>query len=191
MRLFLCYKYAELYPKYFPLIYTLVGTGVRIGEVLALEKDDVDFNNKSISIIKQFTKGMLIPYPKGKRNRTIIVFEDLLNVLLAHIKQLPSDCKLLFPNGANSYYNDSNIRNRVWIPLLKSIRVNKRVRVHDLRGSYIDTTLANGLSIKFAQGQAGHRKSATTLDVYAKLNNTMKNKAMEVLNDVYSKRQEM
>lgn len=181
----------ELYPKYFSLVYTLMGTGMRIGEALALEIEDVDFKNKSISITKQYTKGKLIPYPKGKRNRTIIVFEDLLNVLLEHIEQLSSNCKLLFPNRANSYYNDSNIRNRVWKPLMVYIEVNKRVRMHDLRGSYIDTSLANGLSIKFAQGQAGHQRSATTLDVYAKQSNAMNKKAMEVLNDVYSKRHEM
>lgn len=181
----------ELYPKYFPLIYTLMGTGLRLGEALALEVSDVDFNNNCINISKQFTKGRLVPNTKTNKNRKVDVFNDLLDVLLQHIQRLPSECKLLFPNSANSYHNPSNIRNRVWKPLLTYIGVNKRVRLHDLRGSYIDTSLANGLSIKFAQEQAGHQKSGTTLDTYAKVNNTMVSKAMEVLNNVYSKRHEM
>lgn len=181
----------DLYPKYFPLVYTLMGTGMRLGEALALEINDVDFQHNCINISKQYTKGRLVPNTKTNKDRSVDVFEDLLNVLMIHIQHLPSGCKLLFPNSANSYHNPSNIRNRVWKPLLTYLGVNKRVRLHDLRGSYIDTTLANGLSIKFTQGQAGHQKSVTTLDTYAKVNNTMRSKAREVLNDVFSKRHEM
>lgn len=95
---------------------------------------------------------------------------------------------MLFPNKAGSYQNSSNIRNRIWKPLLFYVGINKRVRIHDLRGSYIDIVLSSGLSIKFAQTQAGHRKAQTTLDVYAKNNNDMKKSAMEVLNEKFSKR---
>ena len=67
----------------------------------------------------------------------------------------------------------------------------KKVRIHDIRGSYIDKVLESGLSIKFAQNQAVHSRVQTTLDIYARNNKRMKKKAMEVLNDIFSKRKHM
>lgn len=179
-----------LYPKHFPLIYTLFGSGLRIGEVIALNKSDILFEADitRIHVCKQFTKGKLVLHTKTKDIRDPKIFPDLADVLKAHIENLPKDCELLFPNEAGSYQNPSNLRNRVWKPLLAYVGITKRVRIHDIRGTYIDTVLENGLSVKFAQNQAGHSKSQTTLDVYARNNKGMNKKAMEVLNEIFSKR---
>ena len=69
--------------------------------------------------------------------------------------------------------------------------ITKKVRLHDLRGSYIDTILGNGLPTKFAQRQAGHKKSQTTLDIYARCNNDMNKKARAILNEIFSQRNHM
>ena len=71
------------------------------------------------------------------------------------------------------------------------VGITKRVRIHDLRATYINLTLSNGLGIKFAQKQAGHKKSQTTLDVYASCNNDMNKKARGVLNEIFSQRNHM
>ena len=182
-----------LYPKYFAMIYTLVGSGMRIGEVIALNKEDVHFETDEpyIHVCKQFTKRKFLPYTKKKHIRDVVIFDDLVEVLKTHIEKLPKDCDLLFPNQVGRYYNDSNLRNRIWKPLLAYSGITKRVRIHDIRGSYIDTSLSNGLSVKFAQGQAGHKQSKTTLDEYARNNDAMKKKAMEVLNEIFSQRKHM
>lgn len=180
----------QKFPRHFAMIYTLIGTGARIGEVSALTKDDVHFEDDRayIHVCKQFTKEKLIPHTKTNSIRDIEIFPDLAAVLKAHIESLPKDCELLFPNGAGSYQNPSNIRNRVWKPLLEEVGITKRVRLHDIRGSYIDLSLLNNLGVKFAQAQAGHKKSQTTLDVYARNNKDMNKKAMETLNDIFTKR---
>ena len=108
-----------------------------------------------------------------------------------HLLHLPKESNLLFPNEAGNYQNPSNIRNRKWKPLLAYVGITKRVRIHDLRGSYINLTLSNNLGVKFAQKQAGHKKSQTTLDIYARCNNDMKKKAREVLNEIFTQRQQM
>lgn len=122
---------------------------------------------------------------------TIVIFDDLAEVLRKHIESLPKDSKLLFPNNAGNYQNPSNLRNRKWKPLLAYVGITKRVRIHDMRSSYINLSLSNDLGIKFAQSQAGHKKSQTTLDVYAKCNNDMNKKARVVLNEIFSQRNHM
>ena len=56
------------------------------------------------------------------------------------------------------------------------------VRIHDLRGSYADIALACGASIKFVQNQLGHAKAQTTLDIYAKVNQDMIDRALNSMN---------
>lgn len=107
------------------------------------------------------------------------------------IEGLPKESNLLFPNEAGNYQNPSNIRNRKWKPLLAYVGITKRVRIHDMRSTYINLSLSNDLGVKFAQKQAGHKKSQTTLDIYARCNNDMNKKAREVLNEIFTQRQRM
>lgn len=182
----------ELYPKYFVMFQTLMGTGMRIGELLALEIDDINFETKSIKVNKQFTKGV---YKEGTKNRgkevitlerEVYLTDDIINALYEHIKTLPFGSKLLFPNKHNGYLNVDNIRRRVWQPLLVAVGINERVRMHDLRGSYADIADTKGASLKFIQNQLGHTKSQTTLDVYMKNNQDMIESSLGGLNGVFS-----
>lgn len=184
---------AKLYPKHFVMIYTGIATGTRLGELTALSIEDVHFekDNNYIHISKQFTKGKLLTHTKTNDIRDVAIFEDLVNALRKHIDNLPKGSQLLFPNQAGNYHNPSNLRNRLWYPLLAYIGITKRVRIHDLRGSYINLTLSNKISVKFTQAQVGHKKSQTTLDIYARNNNDMKKVAMEILNEKFSKRNHM
>jgi integrase len=179
-------KCKELYPKYFVMTFLLFGSGMRIGEVIALNK--TDFNGNSIKVNKQFTADELKLSPKtAKSNRIVYLFPMLANVLKKHIEQLPNNADLMFPNSTGGYINPSNYRNRVWKPLLKACSIDYRVRLHDIRGSYIDLILSSGLSGKFAQNQAGHEDSSTTFNIYAQNSKAGINKAMDVLNDMFEK----
>jgi len=176
------------YPEYYPLLYVFCGTGAREGEIFALTKEDFNYKEKSILINKQFTKNKLYLKPKTEQsNRKIYIFEELAEILKNHIKKLDKDNPLLFPNRAGNYHNSSNFRVRFWYKLLEICKIKKRVRLHDLRGSYIDLLLSMGLSVKFAQNQVGHSKSETTLNIYAKNNQDMINSAQNILSNVFEK----
>lgn len=178
----------RIFPQYYAILYTLIGTGAREGEIFALTKKDYLKEDLSIVINKQFTRNKLYPHPKTSHsNRTVAIFEDLAKVLDEHIKTLDPDNPLLFPNNAGNYLNASNFRERFWKKLLKILGVEKRVRLHDLRGSYIDATLSSGLSVKFTQNNVGHAKGEMTLNQYARLNQDMIDRAQTVLNDVFKK----
>ena len=175
------------YKEYYPLLFTFIGTGAREGEIFALEKADVDFKENCITISKQYTKGKLLYHPKTEHsNRKIYIFEDLKETLREHIRSLKPDNPLLFPNKAGGYINASNFRNRVFDKVLELCGITKRIRIHDLRGSYIDMVLSSGLSVKFAQNQVGHTDSKTTLNIYARNNVDMIDIATQKLNSIFS-----
>ena len=179
------------YPEYYALLYTFVGTGAREGEIFALTKDDFNFDEKSLLINKQFTKNRLVHKTKTESsNRKIYIFDELAGVLREHIRRSDKENPILFPNRAGNYLNPHNLRQRFWYPLLELCEINKRVRLHDLRGSYIDMVLSSGLSVKFAQNQAGHAKSETTLNIYARNNSDMVARATEKIGNIFSKKYE-
>ena len=60
-----------------------------------------------------------------------------------------------------------------------------------MRGSYVDMTLSNGLSPKFAQNQLGHAKNSTTMDWYAKNSQDMIDIAQETFNQIFSSGEKM
>lgn len=181
----------KCYREYYPLLFTFIGTGAREGEILALEKTDFSFKEGCITISKQFTKNELKLTPKTESsNRKIYLFDELKEVLNEHIKGLPPDYKLLFPNKNGGYISQSNFNKRVFQPILKLCGITKRIRIHDLRGSYIDMVLSSGLSVKFAQNQAGHADSKTTLNIYARNNGDMITAATNTLDSIFRKNQQ-
>ena len=175
------------YPEYYSLLFTFIGTGAREGEIFALEKEDFNYDEGYLKISKQFTKNQLLYHPKTEHsNRIIYLFDELKEVLKEHIKTLKPDNLLLFPNKAGGYISASNFRNRVFNKLLELCGITKRIRIHDLRGSYIDMVLSSGLSVKFAQNQVGHTDSKTTLNIYARNNADMVDVATQRLNSIFS-----
>ena len=118
--------------------------------------------------------------------RTIYLFDELVEILKTHTRNLKDD-DLIFSNAKGRHINASNFRTRFFYPLLNKCNINKRIRVHDLRGSYIDMLLSSGLSIKFTQNQVGHSKSETTLNIYAKNNTDMIKTANKKLNSIFGK----
>lgn len=170
--------------KYFVMLYTLVGTGMREGELLALQKSDVDLKELTININKQYTHKELKNMPKTQSSvRKIHIFPDLAECLRDYMSEVSGE--LLFPSMTGGYINIDNFRRRFWTSLKEMANITKRVRLHDLRGSYIDFILSSGLSPKFAQNQVGHARNSTTMDGYAKNNQDMINKAEEKINDFF------
>jgi integrase len=170
--------------KYFTMLYTLVGTGIRIGELIALTKSDVNTNELYIDINKQFTQGELKDTKTTSSTRKVYIFPDLASCLADYIKELEGE--LLFPSYAGTYITIENFRRRFWTSVKKEVGITKRVRLHDLRGSYIDLVLASGISPKFAQNQVGHAKNSTTMDCYARNNLDMVRTATDTMGTFFN-----
>lgn len=171
--------------KTYCILYLFIGTGLRSSELFGLSVDDIDTEKLTVKVNKQCIRGQIKNKTKtDKSNRVIYIFPDLANVLAEYIKTVKGS--ILFPNKTGGYIDGNNFHRRTWCKILKIAGIDYRVRLHDLRGSYIDMVLSSGLSVKFAQNQVGHSKTETTLNVYARNNDDMVNTAQFVINDIFS-----
>ena len=70
-------------PWYRPLAEVLIGAGLRIGEAIALEWRDVDWDGSALNITRAAKDGG-IGTPKGDRGRTVLIAPYLLELLRDH-----------------------------------------------------------------------------------------------------------
>lgn len=169
----------------YTFIFIMLGTGMRFGEACALNKSDVNLEELTIQVTKQYTKGELKDILKTDSSyRTVYFFDDLAKVLKDYIKDIEGE--ILFPNTEGTYMNNDNFRERDWKPLLKKIGIKKKTRLHDLRGSYVDIMLSKGVSPKFIQNNIGHATIDMTLGWYAKNNAEMIEFARQMGNEAFS-----
>lgn len=156
---------------------TLYWTGMRIGELLALTKADVDINKKTISVTKsyqRFDKRDVITEPKTPKSRRIISIPDFLIAdYLDYFKTLydlsDDDRIFKFTKG----YLTNEIKRGV-----KESGV-KKIRLHDLRHSHCSHLIELGFTPVAIAERLGHEKVETTLNTYVHL---YPNKQAEIAN---------
>jgi len=164
------------------LFLTAALTGMRIGELLALQWGDIDWHSNVVRVrrtlyFRYFDSGgapekqkWSFSTPKSNdSNRTIRISPKLREALELHRLVAPvSPHDLIFCTSKGTPINPRNLVRREFLPAL--IRAGlKRIRFHDLRHTYTTLLIAQGENIKFIQSQLGHASIQTTLDRYGHL----------------------
>ena len=162
---------------------TLYWTGMRMGELLALNPKDVDLEKRTISITKSYQrlgKKDVITPPKTSKSKRVITIPEFL---AAYIKDymdslydLQEDDRL-FP--ITKYYLEHEMQRGI-----KESGV-KRIRVHDLRHSHASMLIELGFSPLEIANRLGHEKVETTLNTYAHLYPNKQTKLAERLDSEY------
>lgn len=131
-------------------------TGLRIGEVLALTPQDIDFKNKTISITKTRLKNRQISPPKTLTSiRTIEVSDFILKILLDFISSNQFIFKIEY-----SYV---------------SLVFNKaKTNSHIFRHTHVALLIEAGVPIKVISERLGHANVNTTLSIYTHVTENMK-----------------
>ena len=164
---------------YYELFLLELATGLRRGEVLALQWDDLDIETGVLCIQRQVYRAngeLVVSAPKTKAAlRTIILPPTLLGVLEEYHQQAES--RWMFPSPAkeDSPLDPATVRKR-----LQTILEHagcKRVRFHDLRHLFVTTALENGMDVKTLSAITGHVSAKTTLNVYTHVTDTMRQTA--------------
>ena len=153
---------------YRPLAEVLIGAGLRVGEAIALEWRDVDWDGSALNITRAAKDGG-IGTPKGDRGRTVLIAPYLLELLREHRRgQMEAGRldRLTFTSPQGSLLRRDNLRRRGHAPAVKQAGLSPGLRVHDLRHTAATLWLAAGESIYFVQQQLGHRDIQTTIDLY-------------------------
>ncbi len=164
---------------YYELFLLELGTGMRRGEILALKWSDLNFNTGELRIERQVNVihgEAIISAPKTKASiRTVILPPSLLNILLEYKKTVDSEWVFPSPLDNTKTRSPSAVRKRLQLILERA--GCPKVRFHDLRHTFSTMALEKGMDIKSLSSMLGHVSSATTIDIYSHITNTMQQQA--------------
>ena len=162
---------------------TLYWTGMRLGELLALNPKDVDLEKRTTSITKSYQrlgKKDVITPPKTPKSKRVITIPEFLAADIKDYMDSLYDLQendRLFP--ITKYYLEHEIQRGI-----KESGV-KRIRVHDLRHSHASMLIELGFSPLEIANRLGHEKVETTLNTYAHLYPNKQTKLAERLDSEY------
>ena len=164
---------------YFELFLLDLCTGLRRGELLALQWDDLDFKTGTLTVNKQVyeVKGQLqVSVPKTRASiRRLVLPPGVVEVLRAYRETV--DSRWMFPSPVKEDVpmTPGAVRRRLQIILERA--GCKKIRFHDLRHTFATLSLESGMDVKTLSAMLGHVSAATTLDIYTHVTGDMQSEA--------------
>jgi integrase len=165
-------------PDYYALFLCALRTGLRLGELIALEWDDVDFHGGFLNVRRSRSAGVEGTPKNGKARRVDLstqLAEELQRLLVTRKAQkLANGWKALpakvFCAAEGGPLDGDNVRTRVFYEVLKKTKGTvRRVRFHDLRHTFASLLIQNGESLVYVKEQLGHSSIQVTVDIYGHL----------------------
>ena len=185
--------------SHYTMFYIEIFTGLRRGELLALQWSDIDFEKQSITVSKQVQRERgvehgelrLVPL-KNSKPRTIYppasifpvletyrLFQDAYKRSAAYEGIEWQNPDAVFTNDRGGWLDGSVLYNTLQRNLVKAGL--PRMRFHDLRHTFATTAIAEGVDVKTIQESLGHHDPGFTLRVYGHAHDEMKKAAADKL----------
>lgn len=171
---------------------TLLATGCRIGEVLALEWSDIDLKNSTISITKTLNRCQETNSPKSKAGLRDIEIDRATTLLLKQYKnrqqmqlwQLGRSETVVFSVFTTKYAYACNLRKRLQ-KHFKNAGVPD-IGFHGFRHTHATIMLYAGIEVKDLQHRLGHSTISMTLDTYVHATQEGAKKAVSIFETAIS-----
>lgn len=164
----------------------LLATGCRFGEVVALEWSDIDLDNGTISITKNYSRLLkLIGTPKSKAGvRVISIDKKTINLLRLYknrqrqifIETGARVSSVVFATPLKEYQNMAT-RQESLDRRCAEIAI-PRFTFHAFRHTHASLLLNAGISYKELQYRLGHATLAMTMDIYGHLSKDKEKEAV-------------
>jgi integrase len=157
-----------------------LGTGMRRGEICALQWGDLDLDAAIVRIersLEETADGLRLKAPKTRHGRrTVTLPANVVEILRAHRLALteqrmklaqgrPAPGDLVFPLPDGSPYPPDKL-SRDWLRIVTARKL-PRIMFHALRHSHASALIAAGLDVVTISRRLGHGSPAITLGVYA------------------------
>lgn len=180
-------------------IYTVaVALGLRQGEILALQWDDVDFKAKTLTVRRtvQRVEGKLVfSDPKTEKSRRTLPLPEVLAEALKQHHQLQKaerllskfwqDHNLIFPSSIGTPMESRNLV-RDFHELLVKAELPP-MRFHDLRHTAATLMLLQGVDMRRVMAMLGHSQIALTANTYSHVMTEMLRDAADKMDDLLGK----
>ena len=158
-------------------------TGLRRGELMALQWDDLNFKTGVLNVNKQVydVRGQLqISTPKTKNSvRKIVLPPAVVEVLREYKKTVNSRWMFPSPVKKDCPITPGVVRRRLQFILEHA--GCKHVRFHDLRHTFATHALTSGVDVKTLSGILGHTNASFTLDTYTHVTSDMQKQASSIV----------
>ena len=132
------------------ILETLYSTGIRVGELVGLDVDDVDFISNIIKVMG-----------KGKKERMVPIGNQALNALKKYMDDRKVDNKFIFVNKNGTRLSDRSVRNIINKYILEQAMA-QHVTPHMFRHSFATHLLNRGADLRSVQELLGHVNLSTT-----------------------------
>ena len=168
----------------FPYIALL--TGMRKGEILALQWCDIDFTANLIKVSKSVYFKANKPYlkePKTEAGKRVVPLLKPLREKLVNLKSENLD-DFVISDGNGKMISKKKFRYQ-YAKFQKSLGIESTP--HQLRHSFATNAFESDISMKSIQEILGHKQISTTMDIYTDFRKKSFDSAAEKLNDKFEK----
>lgn len=163
-----------------------LATGLRRGELLALQWQDIDFEKGTLSVSKQIRyvkRELEIVPPKTKASiRTIILPQPILDMLAEYRKTVNSIWLFPSPVKKEDVPRDPSACRKALARILKRAEC-EHVPFHAMRHTFASNAFHYGMDVKTLASTIGHESVETTLNVYAHSSEQMKRDAAKKIDE--------
>lgn len=178
---------------YIPVLIA-VGTGLRRGEILGLTWDNIDFENKTLTVEKSLvpTKNKLqLTTPKTEKSKRTIYISDTIikelkelkynqNLIKKFLKENYLDNNLIVCKTNGDFYSPTKL-NHTFRKILIEYNL-PLIRFHDLRHTHASLLLKENVNAKLISERLGHSNISTTMNIYSHTYNSSNKEIAETFN---------
>ncbi|MFW5852105.1 MAG: tyrosine-type recombinase/integrase [Bacteroidota bacterium] len=144
--------------KHKSALFLIYSAGLRIGELINLRIEDIQFSECLLYIRKA----------KGEKDRTAIVSKNALELIQKYMAEYKPQ-NWLYNGQFGGRYSATSLSN-VFKKALEKAQIHKPYTLHCLRHSFATHSLEQGVDLRFIQSLLGHSSSRTT-EIYTHVTN--------------------
>ncbi|MDH0241282.1 site-specific integrase, partial [Aeromonas caviae] len=145
-------------------------TGLRSSEIHGLTWRHIDFERRQILVYQAWVRNELIPTKTDGSYRAVQMSEQVYQAFLTQRDRYDGKVSpdgFVFCTKHGSPFEDRNVANRVWYPLLSLLKLEKR-KPYQTRHTAATLWLAAGESPEWIAKQLGHNSTQMLFRVYSR-----------------------
>lgn len=151
-----------------------INTGMRVGEILALQPADIDLDNKTIKVTKTITRNEYDGFTLGKSTKTYagmreVPFDDDLKQVLINSMSNAEKNKFGLIFSLNGDVIRPTSMNTVFKKICKKLNFTGNYNFHMLRHTFATRCIESGMPAHVLQKLLGHTDVSVTINTYTSI----------------------